>query len=83
MCATAMDADAVLLTTDSARRVLPGWSWRALAEPALELVTWLVWPPTTRSVVQRVADVISGLAEAEQARVPIQQAKTPGVHRDD
>jgi LysR family transcriptional regulator, benzoate and cis,cis-muconate-responsive activator of ben and cat genes len=63
-CAEATEADAVLLTMDSARRLLPAWSWLPLADRALELVTRVVWQPATRSVVQRVAEVISGLAEA-------------------
>jgi DNA-binding transcriptional LysR family regulator len=63
-CAEATEADAVLLTIDSARRQLPNWSWLPLAEPPLELVTRMVWQPATRSVVQKVAEVISGLAEA-------------------
>jgi hypothetical protein len=63
-CAEATEADAVLLTMDSARRLLPEWSWLALAEPAPELVTRVVWQPATRPVVQRAAEVISGLAEA-------------------
>jgi DNA-binding transcriptional LysR family regulator len=63
-CAVATEADAVLLTIDSAQRLLPDWSWLPLAEPALELVTRVVWQPATRSVVQTAAEVISGLAEA-------------------
>jgi DNA-binding transcriptional LysR family regulator len=62
-CAEATEADAVLLTTDSAERQLPGWPWLPLAEPALDLVTRVVWQPATRSVVQRVAEVISALGE--------------------
>jgi LysR family transcriptional regulator, benzoate and cis,cis-muconate-responsive activator of ben and cat genes len=62
--AEATEADAVLLTIDSARRLLPGWSWLPFAEPKVELVTRVVWQPATRSVVHRVADVISGLGEA-------------------
>ncbi|OXM70135.1 MULTISPECIES: LysR family transcriptional regulator [Amycolatopsis] len=58
-CAEATKSDAVLLTEHSATRLLPGWPWRPVVEPALELVTWLVWQPSTRTVVDEVARTIS------------------------
>ncbi|MGP4020668.1 LysR family transcriptional regulator [Saccharopolyspora sp. 5N708] len=58
-CAEATEADAVLLTEHSANRLLPGWPWLSLVDPPLELTTWVVWQPTTRTVVQQVAALIS------------------------
>lgn len=64
MC-QATEADAVLLTEESVRRLLPDWLWLPVTEPAVELVTWLVWQPETRQVVERVAELVRGLdAEA-------------------
>jgi LysR family transcriptional regulator, benzoate and cis,cis-muconate-responsive activator of ben and cat genes len=57
-CAEAVRADAVLLIEHSARLRLPGWPWLPLVEPELTLVTWLAWPPDTRTVVDDVARVI-------------------------
>jgi LysR family transcriptional regulator, benzoate and cis,cis-muconate-responsive activator of ben and cat genes len=57
-CAEAVRADAVLLIEYSARLRLPGWPWLRLVEPELTLVTWLAWPPDTRTVVDDVARVI-------------------------
>ena len=59
-CAEATKSDAVLLTEHSAARLLPGWPWRPVVEPELDLVTWLVWPPATRAVVDEVARQLSG-----------------------
>jgi DNA-binding transcriptional LysR family regulator len=57
-CAEAVKADAVLLIEHSARRLLPDWPWRPLTEPELQLVTWLTWPPETRTVVDDVVRVV-------------------------
>ncbi|ASR35992.1 LysR family transcriptional regulator [Prauserella marina] len=62
-CAEATESDAVVLTENSARRLLPQWPWLRLAEDSVDLTTWLIWQPATRTVVTRVAEVISGLAE--------------------
>ncbi|WP_155055746.1 LysR family transcriptional regulator [Streptomyces blattellae] len=60
VCAQATKAEAVLLIEHSARRLLPDWPWLRLAEADLALTTWLAWPSDTRSVVRRVARVVSG-----------------------
>jgi DNA-binding transcriptional LysR family regulator len=57
-CAEATKADAVLLTEHSAHRVVPRWPWLPLTDPQLALVTWLAWPPETRTVISEVAQVI-------------------------
>ncbi|MCI2422419.1 LysR family transcriptional regulator [Saccharopolyspora sp. K220] len=62
-CAEATEADAVLLTEHSANRLLPGWPWLSLTDPPLELTSWVVWQPTTRAVVEQVAELISQRAE--------------------
>ncbi|GAB3572848.1 LysR family transcriptional regulator [Amycolatopsis endophytica] len=62
-CAEATKSDAVLLTEHSATRLLPGWPWRPVVEPELELVTWLVWQPATRAVVDEVARRLAGVGE--------------------
>ncbi|MDQ0378483.1 LysR family transcriptional regulator [Amycolatopsis thermophila] len=60
-CAEATKADAVLLTEHSATRLLTSWPWRPLVEPELELVTWLAWQRSTRTVVAEVAEELIGL----------------------
>lgn len=60
LCAEAVGADAVLLSEPSARRLLPGWTWRALVEPRVDLRTWIAHPGRTRAVVRASADAIAG-----------------------
>jgi DNA-binding transcriptional LysR family regulator len=54
-CAEATRSDAVLLTEHSAARLLPAWPWLPVVEPQLDLVTWLAWQSSTRTVVDQVA----------------------------
>ena len=57
--AHSVEADAVLLVEHSARRLLPDWPWIPLTGPELPLVTWLVWPRRTRTIVDEVAQVMA------------------------
>ncbi|KAA9155280.1 LysR family transcriptional regulator [Amycolatopsis acidicola] len=58
-CATASEADAVLLTEPSAKRLLPEWPWAPLTDPGFALPTWLARQAQVRTVVTQVAEVLA------------------------
>ncbi|HVV14585.1 LysR family transcriptional regulator [Amycolatopsis sp.] len=58
-CAVASEADAVLLTEPSARRLLPDWQWAPLTDPGFALPTWLARQAQVRAVVAQVAEVLA------------------------
>jgi DNA-binding transcriptional LysR family regulator len=57
-CADTAGADLAIITEHSAARLLPGWSWHPLVEPASLLETYAVRQRSTRAVVMRVHDVL-------------------------
>lgn len=58
-CAEAADVAAVLLTEQSAARLLAGWRWIRLVEPPFLMRTWMVRQLITRAVVARTAAVFA------------------------
>jgi hypothetical protein len=57
-CAEATKADAVLLTGALRTPRATAMALAPLTDPQLALVTWLAWPPETRTVISEVAQVI-------------------------
>lgn len=66
-CALAAGAEAALLTRSSATRLLPGWAWRVLVNPSVELETWLARRSSDRAVVDDVARAIISFAELHRS----------------
>ncbi|MEU1982960.1 LysR family transcriptional regulator [Nocardia sp. NPDC019395] len=63
-CAEATGSHAVLLSESSAHRLLPGWPWIELVEPAFPMRTWLVRPEQTRAAVAAGGDLIARYARS-------------------
>ncbi len=59
-CADASDADLAVMTSTSARRLLPDWQWVPLVQPSVSLETWCVRQVRTRAIVTQVDETIGG-----------------------
>jgi DNA-binding transcriptional LysR family regulator len=57
-CADAADANVAIMTRTSAARLLPGWTWLRLVDPAVALETWCARQSTTRPIVASVDEAI-------------------------
>lgn len=67
-CAEVTGSHAVLLSEASAHRLLPGWPWVELVEPAFPMRTWLVRPEQTRAAVEAAGELIARYARNVLAR---------------
>lgn len=56
--ARAARAHGALMTRSTTRRLMPGWAWRQIVQPDVEIETFLVHAPEPRRVVTRVAQLI-------------------------
>lgn len=63
-CAEVTGSHAVLLSEASAHRLLPGWPWVELVEPAFPMRTWLVRPEQTRAAVEAAGELIARYARS-------------------
>jgi DNA-binding transcriptional LysR family regulator len=59
-CARAAGARAAVMTATSAARLLPGWRWLPLADPAVTMPTFVVRQASGRHSVRDVVDAIAG-----------------------
>lgn len=58
-CLRAAGATAAILTSTTAGRLLPGWTWRRLVDPPITMQTWIVRQPVARSTVTAVTDALA------------------------
>ncbi|WP_280434227.1 LysR family transcriptional regulator [Nocardia carnea] len=74
-CAEVTGSHAVLLSEASAHRLLPGWPWVELVEPAFPMRTWLVRPEQARSAVETGGEVIARYARRVNEPVPAAEGR--------
>jgi DNA-binding transcriptional LysR family regulator len=58
-CLRATGSTAAILTSTTAARLLPGWTWRRLVDPPITMQTWMVRQPVARGTVTAVTGTIA------------------------
>lgn len=59
LCAETSQSMGIVLNETTAARLVPEWPWLPLTGPEINQHTWLAWPTTTRSIVNRVAELLT------------------------
>ena len=58
-CLRATGSTAAVLTSTTAARLIPGWTWRRLVDPPITMQTWIVRQRVARGVVTAVTGTIA------------------------
>lgn len=78
-CAEVTGSHAVLLSEASAHRLLPGWPWIELVEPAFPMRTWLVRAERARAAVEASGELIVRYARRVNERVPAAEVRASAM----